>query len=53
MKQLYEIYLLKHKSAAFVKIEEMDLTFEQFVEKMQSSYSFNYMWGYDTKKASK
>ena len=30
-------------------LDEMDLTFEQFVEKLKSSYVFNHMWGDDTK----
>ena len=33
-------------------LDEMDLTFEQFVEKLKSSYVFNHMWGND-KEASK
>jgi hypothetical protein len=28
-------------------LDEMDLTFEQFVEKLKSSYVFNHMWGHD------
>jgi hypothetical protein len=30
-------------------LDEMDLTFEQFVEKLKSSYVFNHMWGNDKK----
>ena len=47
MQQLYKIYLLRHKTEPFVMLDEMDLTFEQFVEKLKSSYVFNHMWGHD------
>ena len=53
MQQLYNNYLLKHKTEPFVMLDEMDLTFEQFVDKFTSSYSFNYMWSNDDKKESK
>lgn len=43
----------KHKTEPFVMLDEMDLTFEQFIEKLKSSYVFNHMWGYDDKKESK
>jgi hypothetical protein len=26
-------------------LDEMDLTFEQFEEKLKTSYAFNFMWG--------
>jgi hypothetical protein len=45
--------LLRHKTEPFVMLDEMDLTFEQFVEKLKSSYVFNHMWGYGDKEASK
>lgn len=53
MQQLYNRYLLRHKTEPFVMLDEMDLTFEQFVEKLKSSYVFNHMWGNDNKKESK
>jgi hypothetical protein len=50
MEELYEVYLIKHKTQPFVMLDEMDLSFEQFVEKINSSYVFNHMWGYDKKE---
>ena len=52
MQQLYNNYLRKHKTEPFVMLDEMDLTLEQFIEKLKSSYVFNHMWGND-KEASK
>ena len=52
MQQLYKAYLIRHKTEPFVMLDEMDLTFEQFVEKLKSSYVFIHMWGND-KEASK
>jgi len=34
-------------------LDEIDLTLEQFIEKLKSSYVFNHMWGYGDKEASK
>jgi hypothetical protein len=53
MEELYQVYLIKHKKQPFVMLDEMDLTFEQFVDKLKSSYVFNKMWGYGDKEASK
>ena len=53
MEELYEAYLINHNKQPFVMLDEMDLTFEQFVDKFTSSYSFNYMWSNDDKKKSK
>jgi hypothetical protein len=50
MEELYEVYLIKHKKQPFVMLDEMDLSFEQFVEKLNSSYVFNHMWGHDEKE---
>ena len=47
MQRLYNAYLRRHKTEPFVMLDEMDLTFEQFVEKLKSSYVFNHMWGND------
>ena len=53
MQQLYKAYLIRHKTEPFVMLDEMDLTLEQFIEKLKSSYVFNHMWGYGDKEASK
>jgi hypothetical protein len=45
MQLLYKVYLARHKTEPFVMLDEMDLTFEQFVEKLKTSYAFNFMWG--------
>jgi hypothetical protein len=45
MKKLYEIYLIKHQAEPFVMLDEMNLSYEQFIEKLKTSYSFNQMWG--------
>jgi hypothetical protein len=45
MQRLYKVYLARHKTEPFVMLDEMDLTFEQFEEKLKTSYAFNFMWG--------
>ena len=47
MQRLYKAYLRRHKTEPFVMLDEMDLTFDQFVEKLKSSYVFKHMWGND------
>lgn len=49
MQELYEDYLRKHKTEPFVMLDEMDLTFEQFVDRLSTSYVFNFMWGHAQK----
>lgn len=44
-KELYGVYLIKHKTELFVMLDEMNLTFEGFIKLIKTSYSFNQMWG--------
>ena len=48
LRPAYEIYLKEHKSELFVQLDECDLTFEEFLDKIKNDYSFPQMWGIDT-----
>ena len=48
LRPAYEIYLKEHKSELFVSLDERDLTFEEFLDKIKNDYSFPQMWGIDT-----
>ena len=49
LKPAYEIYLKEHKSEPFVSLDECDLTYQEFLNKLKTAYSFGKMWGVDTK----
>ena len=48
LRPAYENYLKKHKSEPFVSLDECDLTFEEFLDRIKKVYSFPHMWGVDT-----
>lgn len=49
LKPAYEVYLKEHKSEPFVLLDECDLTYQEFLNKIRSRYSFAHMWGVDFK----
>ena len=44
MKAEFENYLAKHKTEPFIMLDEMNLTFEEFVQKFNESFPFRKMW---------
>ena len=44
IKSFYNNYLMKHKTEPFVMLDEMNLTFDEFIVKLESCYSFRKMW---------
>jgi len=40
----YQNYLAKHNTEPFVMLDEMNLTYDQFVELLNNSYPFRQMW---------
>jgi hypothetical protein len=47
MEKLYEVYLIKHLTEPFVMLDEMNLSFKEFIDKLNTSYTFKQMWGND------
>jgi|694.fasta_scaffold34219_11 hypothetical protein len=47
IKSIYDYYLKTHRSEFLVFEDEMNLTFEQFVDKVKKSHPFAKMWGID------
>jgi hypothetical protein len=42
--KLYAIYLSRHHTEPFVMLDEMNLTLEQFKNKIETDYAFRHMW---------
>jgi hypothetical protein len=44
MKAEFDHYLLKHKTEPFIMLDEMDLTYDEFIKKMNDNWTFRKMW---------
>ena len=43
--EVYQHYLNTHKDEIFILDEELDLSKEQFIEKVKNNYSFGFLFG--------
>jgi hypothetical protein len=40
----YNHYLLKHKTEPFIMLDEIDLSYDEFVKKIEENWTFRKMW---------